>query len=379
MGFLKMEYEGDYRMNINFYMPTKVIIGKECVKNNAVLMKEFGKKALIITGAGSAKKNGSLDDVIDVLNSNNIEFVIYDKVMSNPTVKCAYDGAEFAKNHRVDFIIAIGGGSPMDAAKAINLLACQELTEDELFEGKFHQDIMPMVFIPTTAGTGSEVTPYSILTYDKIESKKSISSPLLFPKLALLDAKYMINLPMTTTINTTIDALSHAVEGMLSIRATTLTDALAIESIEKITECFEALSEKKLDFEQREKLLYASMVAGMVISHTGTVAVHSMGYGLTYFKDIDHGRANGLLLVNFLKLVNKHNKVIISRLLKAMNFETLEDFDNFLNTLLGEKETISKEEFEKYAAIAIQTNNIKNCKVATTYEDLLDIYLRSFE
>ena len=113
-------------MNLGFYMPTKVIVGKDCVRENSDVFK-IGKKALIVTGKNSAKLSGALDDVKYALEKNNIEYVIFDKVMSNPTVECVYDGAETAMEEEVDFVIAIGGGSPMDSAKAIALLAVSDI------------------------------------------------------------------------------------------------------------------------------------------------------------------------------------------------------------------------------------------------------------
>ena len=120
--------------------------------------------------------------------------------------------------------MAIGGGSPMDAAKAIALLACQDIPESALFSGEYGTEVLPMVHIPTTAGTGSEVTQYAVLTNDAAQTKTSLASPMLFPKYALLDAKYMSGLSLSTTINTAMDALSHVIEGMLSIRANAMTD-----------------------------------------------------------------------------------------------------------------------------------------------------------
>lgn len=217
-------------MNLNYFMPTKIISGQNCIIKNADTLNSFGRKALIVCGKNSAKANGSLDDVLSALNRNKQEFCIFDKIMPNPTIPCVYEGANFAKENSINFIIAIGGGSPMDAAKAIALLAVQDIKEDDLFNTTaFSNEILPLVFVPTTAGTGSEVTQYSILTNQKLETKTSISTPLIFPKLAFLDGKYMVTLGIKTTINTAIDALSHSIEGILSKRSNVVSDALAFK------------------------------------------------------------------------------------------------------------------------------------------------------
>lgn len=370
-------------MELNFYMPTKVIMGEDCVTKQAVLLKEYGRKALIVTGTNSAKINGALLDVEEALKSQGIEFDLFDRIMANPTVACVYEGAAYAKENKADFIIGIGGGSPMDAAKAIALLAVQDIAEEEIFQGKFVNQALPLILIPTTAGTGSEVTPYSILTNTAGQTKTSIASPAIFPKLALLDAKYMRNLSVEITVNTGVDALSHAIEGMLSVRATKVSDSIAVQSIQEIVPCLSALSPDtnkpaaEIPMQLREKLLYGSMLAGVVISHTGTTAVHSMGYSLTYFKNIDHGRANGLLLPSFLRFVMKQDATLVKQILSAMSFSSLDDLEALFLRLLGDRERITGQEIEKYASIAIKAKNILNSKVKPEKEDLIQMYERS--
>ena len=360
-------------MRQQYYMPTRVIMGKDCIKSNPDIFREIGNKVLIVTGASSARKNGSLDDVTSVLSSNGQTWTIFDRVPPNPSIACVREGAALAKKENVDSVIAIGGGSPMDAAKAINLLACQDISDDNLFSGQYGTEIMPMIFIPTTAGTGSEVTPYSILTNDRAQTKTSLASPILFPKYAFLDAGYMENMPIDITINTAIDALSHSIEGMLSKRANPITNSIAAESIRRISSCFDALKSGKLTLEQRFELLYGSTLAGMVIANTGTTAVHSMGYSLTYFHNVDHGRANGLILPTFLSYISKYDPGIVGSILSIMGYKSVQEFKDVLDGLLGERESLSREEVEKYAAIASKSKNASNSIVIPGMEDLTDI------
>ena len=335
-------------MNLGFYMPTK-----DCVRENSDVFK-IGKKALIVTGKNSARLSGALDDVKYALEKNNIEYVIFDKVMSNPTVECVYDGAETAMEEEVDFVIAIGGGSPMDSAKAL-----------------------PMIHIPTTAGTGSEVTPYAILTNHEKQTKKSIASPCLFPTYALLDAKYTKNLGLATTVNTAIDSLSHSVEGMMSKRANIMADIIAKEAVKIIASTFDDLISGELTEDDREKLLYASMLGGVVISQTKTTAVHAMGYSLTYFKNIDHGRANGLLLGEFTKYIERNDKDRVKEILSCMNLDSAEEFKNILAKILGDKEKFEKEELELYAEIAQNAGGTLNSMFVPSKDEILQIYVES--
>jgi len=358
-------------------MPTQVLMGDDCVKSGSQLFLQMGKKALIVTGKHSAKKNGALDDVLEVLSSNGQEWALYDRIMSNPTVESIYEGAAFAKSENVDFVVAIGGGSPMDAAKAINLVTCQDIPMDKLYEGQYSDRILPMILVPTTAGTGSEVTPYAILTNNRLQTKKSIGSPILFPRIAFLDAKYMDNLPKEITINTALDALSHSIEGILSLGANPITDSIALESIRRISKCFESLKSGQLTRMQRFELLYASTLGGMVIANTKTTAVHSMGYSLTYFHDIDHGRANGLLLGEFLKYIEKSWPERVNEILSAMGMSNVNEFITMLDDLLGEREKLTDEQIENYASIAAGSANVKNCPIVPSREDLIKIFRNS--
>ncbi len=378
-------------MTYKYYMPTRIISGTNCVANNSELFKTLGEKALIVTGANSAKMNGSEKDVISALESEGIPYVLYDRVASNPAVACAYEGANYARANGVDFVISIGGGSPMDTGKAIALLAAQEIDESDLFSGHYENRVLPMAFVPTTAGTGSEVTQYSILTNDTAQSKTSITTELLFPDLAFLDPKYTVTLSVRTTVNTAMDALSHAIEGMLSVKGSFLSNALAAESIRMIMGCVPELidaversgksaekPETLITPSTREKLLQASLMAGMVIAQTGTTAVHAMGYSLTYFKGIDHGRANGLLLAGYMRLVEKAQPELAARILGVIGLSSVNRFREFTDLLFGEKENICEEDFKKYSGMAVKTKNMANCIVRPTENDLTAIFLEAF-
>ncbi|MBP1736513.1 MAG: iron-containing alcohol dehydrogenase [Oscillospiraceae bacterium] len=364
-------------MKLSFFLPTKILMDDNCIKANAALLASFGKKALIVTGARSAKANGSQSDLEAALTANGQSWTMFDKVMSNPTIDCVYEGAALAKAEGADFVVAIGGGSPMDAAKAISLLACEDISRENLFAGGY-KTRLPLVCIPTTAGTGSEVTQYSILMNDKAQTKTSLSSPVLFPDLALLDSRYMAGLSQTTMINTVIDAFSHSAEGYLSNRANAISDALALEAMGIIGSGFAALSSGTITEALRANLLYASTLGGMVIAHTGTTAVHSMGYSLTYFHNIDHGRANGLLLAEFLKLVEQVRPDRVAPIVMACGLGSVTELASVLDGLLGEKEPITPEEVIKFSGIAIKASNIANCVVIPTEADLQRIYRTSF-
>ncbi|MHC6202375.1 iron-containing alcohol dehydrogenase family protein [Breznakiellaceae bacterium SP9] len=363
-------------MKFPYYMPTKIIAGTDCLWENRALLRELGTKAMIITGGASSKANGSLDDAKKALSENGQAFAVFDAVMSNPTVDCVFEAAAQIKRNNCDFIVSIGGGSPLDAAKVAAALAVTPCEKDAIFTAVFTK-ALPIAAVPTTAGTGSEVTPNGVLTNDTAKTKTSVASPALFARYAFLDAKYTDTLSARITINTAIDALSHAIEGMLSVKASAISDALALQSIALSAQCFQALKASSLGTREREKLLLASTLGGMVIANTGTTAVHALGYSLTYFKHIDHGRANALLLGAYLRFVAAKETGRIASILNALDMHSLNELCTLLDALLGAREQCNQAELEAWADTAINAKNITNCAVRPERSDLLAILQQS--
>lgn len=354
-------------------MPTKVFIGRDCLKQEEECLEQLGKKAIIVTGKTSGRKSGALGDVVEIMQRRGIDYCIFDKVENNPSIENVMEGGAFAREEKADFVIGIGGGSPLDAAKAIAVLAVNDMDAEGLYSCNYDKVPIPIAAIPTTAGTGSEVTPTSVLTYRAVESKKSFTTEWVFPKYAFLDATYTMNLPKEVTVNTAIDALSHAIEGYLSLKSSITTDYIALESIRIFGECIDNLLLDKMDFDIRQKLLYSSMLAGIVIAHTGTTIVHSMGYSLTYFKDVPHGRANALLLPEYLRFNYCVADKKIDRILQELNMKNIDDFENLINELVKNDKIYTRDEIEKFAGIAIKARNVINNPRKVTLEDEIKI------
>jgi alcohol dehydrogenase class IV len=345
-------------MNVKYYLPTKVIAGSGCVAANAGLFPKYGERALIMTGRASARKNGSLKDVEGALASQGIASSLFDRVDSNPGIADCRAAAAAARDFRADFIVGIGGGSPLDAAKAAAILARNELDDSQVFGGAYPDGALPVVAVPTTAGTGSEVTPYAVLTNDAIESKSSISSELIFPVLAFLDSAYTATLDPRVAANTAMDALSHAVEGYLSLRSDPWNRAMAYEALRLIGKSLPRLAAGASDEALRSELLLAANMAGTVIAQTGTTIVHAMGYSLMYFKGIEHGRANGLLLGPYLDLISGAKPESVREVLGALGCRDVAACRRLLDSLLGERESISPEEIRKFTALALKSKHV---------------------
>ncbi len=362
-----------------FHMPTKVIAGQNCVLENPSEL-ILGKRALIVTGKSSGKKSGALDDAVSVLENNKIPYHVYDKVENNPEINDMARGGKFARECGCDFIIAIGGGSPLDAAKAIAVYAANEPRDSsdfelyDIFKGIYKNKPLPMVAIPTTAGTGSEVTPYSILTLHKEQTKKSFTCVDSFFKTAFLDGRYTLNLPLQVARNTAVDAMCHLIEGYTNKKASPSSDYMALEGLRIIGKHLDKLEKGNFDVTSCTELLWASTLGGIVISQTGTTIVHSMGYQLTYFKDIPHGMANGYLVYEYLKRVDKSK---VHNCVSALNLESLQKFKEYLEKILPRVDIFTKEELVDWSNISIKARNVVSCPYDVTQDLEIEIYKSS--
>lgn len=366
-------------MNWHWFISTKIFYGKDVLRENAHSFKELGSKALIVTGqGGSPRRNGSLNDTIWALESVGLGWEVFAEVEANPSITTVRRGAATAKEKGADFIIGIGGGSPLDAAKAIAILAVQDIDDEDLFALKF-TEVLPIVAIPTTAGTGSEVTPYSIITHPDMGGKMRIMGDKLLPYLAFLDPKYTLELPRQITIDTAVDAYSHVMEGYLSSRSNPFSDILAQEGLALLGEELRFLTnEKELTYENRHNLLYGSMLAGMVITHTGTTIPHTMGYPLTYYKDIPHGRANGMLMPEFMNFtLNNSNNPRSKQVLTYSGFTDLANFTEVMRKLSGYVPELETDEIEEYINTAYEAPNIQNNLAKPDLEDLRNLLVNS--
>ena len=343
-----------------------------------VMKKHHISHILLVTDPG-VYKLGLTKPLEKQLLKSEISCTIYKDTVANPTSANIEEAKDFYLAHECQALLAFGGGSSMDCAKAVGARLARPNKPLAKMEGilKIWHKLPLLIAVPTTAGTGSEVTPYAILTNHEKQTKKSIASPCLFPTYALLDAKYTKNLGLATTVNTAIDSLSHSVEGMMSKRANVMADVIAKEAVKIIASTFDDLISGELTEDDREKLLYASMLGGVVISQTKTTAVHAMGYSLTYFKNIDHGRANGLLLGEFTKYIERNDKDRVKEILSCMNLDSAEEFKNILVKILGDKEKFEKEELELYAEIAQNAGGTLNSMFVPSKDEILQIYVES--
>ena len=350
---------------MRFYVPTDIYVEKDCVKNHAKEMLAVGKRALIVTGHSSAKANGSLNDVTEVLNDGGVAYQIFDEVEENPSTDTVGKGAQIAKDFSADFIIGIGGGSAIDAAKAMAILLVNpNVNADELHKMPSHPlDHAPVVAVPTTCGTGSEATPVAIITNHKINLKKSIPHRI-FPVLALVDGKYLASAKKQLIVNTAVDALAHMVESILNVHSNTLNRMCPEYGLKLWGECKEALlaslaanNAAPIDASMYEKLMYTSTIAGMSIAMTSTAVPHGMSYDLTLSKGTPHGPAVGYFLAAYVEICHKKVSNDVEKVLSLLGLQSVEEFAEMLHNLIGTC-SVTRELRDKFVT-AMKTNHSK--------------------
>ena len=298
-------------MNLNSFMPVKLVTGAGCVRASGKELAGFGRVCLIVTGRSSARACGALQDVTDTLDDNGQKWLQFDEIGPNPKLTDCMKAAEKAIEAGADFILGIGGGSALDAAKCIAVLAANPgLTQAQLYAFDWANRPLKIVAVGTTAGTGSEVTKVSVITTPD-GRKKSFHNEAIFPALALGDPTYTMSLPPMVTRATAVDVLAHCAESFFSRSANHISRCYAVEGIRLLLSVFPVMAEtgcEHLDYETREILYCASIYGGLAINVTGTCFPHTMGYLLTESFGIPHGTACAVFQRDFFEYKAQRSK-----------------------------------------------------------------------
>ncbi|MFB2587302.1 iron-containing alcohol dehydrogenase [Acinetobacter sp. c1-l78] len=280
-----------------FFMPSSNLLGSGALDDGIAQIECLGfKKALIVTDSALAEL-GVAKLVVDKLAIKNIQVVVFDGAIPNPTVTNVNDGLVALKDAGADFIISLGGGSSHDCAKGIALVATNGgKIEDHEGLDKSDKPQMTLVAINTTAGTASEMTRFTIITDETRHVKMAIVDKHVTPTLSINDSDLMEGMPASLTAATGMDALTHAVEAYVSTIATPLTDACAVKAIELIAAHLPTAVREPKNKEAREKMAYAQFLAGMAFNNASLGYVHAMAHQLGGFYNLPHGVCNALLL-----------------------------------------------------------------------------------
>ena len=275
-----------------YYLPVNIVFGCGRAAQVGELTAPYGKRALIVTGRSSAKKSGLYDRVKDSLAAAGVTSVLYDRVSQNPLTTTAEEGASFAKENGCDVVVAIGGGSIMDCAKAIAFLAVNEGDiNDYIFNRKQSDEALPLVLIPTTCGTGSEGNGFAVLTNPENGDKKSLRCNAIVAKVSIVDPECMMTMPKKVLASVGFDALCHSMEAYTSRIAQPFSDALSLYAIELLADnlvnVYTGADDSK---EAWEKITIAATIGGMVINTAGVTLAHGMEHPASGLKDIVHGQ-----------------------------------------------------------------------------------------
>ena len=282
------------------------------------------KKALVVTDKDLVKF-GVAAQVTDVLKAAGIPFEMFDEVKPNPTVKNVKNGIAAFKAAGADFIVAIGGGSSMDTSKAVGIIINNpEFADVTSLEGVANtkKKSVPVIALPTTAGTAAEVTINYVITDEENVKKMVCVDPNDIPTLAIIDPELMLSMPRGLTAATGMDALTHAIEGLITLGAWEMSDMFEIKAIEMIAKWLPKAVENPSDIEARDGMATAQYIAGMAFSNVGLGLVHGMAHPLGAYYDIPHGVANALLLPFVMEYNKEAAKAKYRTIAEAMGVDT---------------------------------------------------------
>ena len=319
-------------LDFTFYIPTRIIFG--CGKLNELRRTPYlpGKRALVVIGAtGAMKRHGYLDRVLECLKDNAVEAVVYDRIQPNPVSEHVEEGAAIARENSCDFVMGLGGGSTIDSAKSIAVMAVNPgIYWDYMSRGSGGgktpaNGALPIVAIPTTAGTGTEADPWTVITKTDTNEKVGWGNDSTFPRLSIVDAELMVSVPPKTTAYTGMDAFFHSAETYLATINQPTSDHLALEAIGLITKYLSVAVKDGRNMEAREKLAWASTEAGICETLSRCISQHSMEHAVSaYYPQVAHGAGLVMLSVSYFSHLAERYPKRFGELARAMG----EDVDD---------------------------------------------------
>lgn len=377
----------------SYHLSETLLLGSGCREELPERLRSLsGGRALVVTDP-QIRELGIPEDIGERLQQVDISVSLFDEVSPDPTTKQVSAALTQFLQEDCTLIVAVGGGSSIDCAKAVNLVAeASEFVEPD--PGDFAG--LPLVAVPTTAGTGSEVTEYSVITDAQTHEKQVLRDPTMIPQVAVCDAEITRTLPPDVTANTGLDALTHAIEAYLCTRSAAFSDALAEKAIEAICQYLpRAYANGKDDMEAREEMMEAQMLAGMAFSNSGLGLVHSTSHALGSTVDEAHGRCNAVMLPHVLAFNLNVCAEELARLLPLVgqpmpgrsDLQQARQVGAVLWDLLGSLEIprsvedlgVARDDLPDLAERAVSDPTLKTNPVQPTVEEIQSVYERAFE
>ncbi|HCT64721.1 MAG TPA: alcohol dehydrogenase [Lachnospiraceae bacterium] len=381
-------------MAYKFILPVQTLMGPKAFAESEAAVKSLGAKAFVVTGK-IVTKTGMVKTLTDYLDSWNIKYEIFNDIIGEPTNKMIEAGVKLYKETECDFIIGIGGGSPLDSAKAIAAMSVLEGKISDYMGCEITGDLPPMVLIPTTAGTGSEATKFTVITDEEKQVKMLLKGDVLLPRVAIVDSTFTKTSPQSTTAATGMDALTHAVECYTSRKGNTLTDMYALSAIKRIFKYLPKAYADGNDEKAREEMSTAAFEAGVCINNASVTLVHGMSRPIGALFHVAHGISNAMLIKECMEYVLDGCYDRFATIAKTIGAADESNSDEeaaniFLQELVKickycniptlAEYGINKEEFhaviDKMAQDAMDSGSPSNTIKAVTKEDLIKIYKR---
>ena len=311
---------------MHFRLPTDLYQEDNCIINHSGQIASYGRRALIVTGH-SSQTNGSLDDLCKALKTESISWELFSETEENPSLDQVMKVRDTYLESGIEMVIGLGGGSPMDLAKAVAvMLKNTDQPGSFLYEKRDHVDSLPVICIPTTCGTGSEVTGSAVLTLHDRHTKSS-AVPKLFADLGLCDPKYLKSLPAGVLRNSAIDALSHLIESTVNSTSTSYSRLFSLEGLRLFGKCRKAIEEGRGSDQEYRDLMLMSTLGGFSIALTGTSLPHGASYPVTYNLKMAHGKACGYFQYGYLKLAEEDDRNLV---LECTGFKSPEELRDYI-------------------------------------------------
>lgn len=375
-----------------FIIPGQIISGEGALTMAETVLAGLGKKALIVTDKVMIQL-GNVAHVEEALKNQGVEYAIYSEITGEPTDKMIEAGLAMYQSENCDFLVALGGGSPIDSMKAIGALVTNGGNISDYMGKIISVPTPPMVAIPTTAGTGSEATQFTIITDTQKDIKMLLKGQVLMPSLAIIDPQFTMTAPAKITAATGLDALTHAVEAYTSRKAQSLSDTFALSAVKRIFTYLPIAFKEGQNVEAREQMSVAALEAGIAFNNASVTIVHGMSRPIGALFHVAHGLSNAMLLKECLSFVLDGAFSRFADLGRAVKVadETDEDevaaqkFLDAVDELCEALETPSLEEFginkEEFFAVidkmsfdAMDSGSPQNSRKEVTQADVAQIY-----
>ena len=365
-------------MAAHYYLPTRVIYGTGCL---ADLPARITVRRLLVLCSGTLRRQGLLDRLLAEIAVEAV--TIFAEVEPNPSYATVDRASELARAFRADGCLAVGGGSVLDVAKAVTCLTTHAGRITEYLDGERHFSLPrpPLFAVPTTAGTGSEVTPFGVYSDTVRQQKRLLQTPAFYPDIAVVDPALTRSLPPAVTAATGLDALCHALEAYWSVTAQPITDQYCLQAIAGILTYLPRAWEHGDDMTAREQMAVGSLLAGMAFSQTMTNACHAMSYALTANYDVPHGFACALTLPAFTRHIALAIPEKFDRLLSAVNLPTCEHLTERISAVMRHIHAptrlaevgVDGDAIEALCEAAVGTANLRLAPRAFSHTDLQGI------